>query len=242
MRVGYLVAALLSLVSIVLSIFLASSPRWIIDYRSDGYVSLAGLHALLLTTRQQQEAPDLVLMPASALHASFTARPLLDSNPLLLPLHSSQTNYGLFVYESCTATGPDRVCYFVFYSNKRTSSLYPYYKAGALGGAFIIAGIILYFMFMVFMFIKASTGLAGRCMHRVFNNYYVLYYLGLVAVFIQALGWGLFLHYVPRTFKLRYPFYIFLFNWITIGFVVVGVFVRKIVQGNAKRGGWMSIA
>lgn len=105
----------------------------------------------------------------------------------------------------------------------------------------MITGVTLYFMFMVFMFIKASTGLAGRCLSRVFNHYYVLYYIGFVAVFLQALGWGLYSRLVPHTYKFRWPFYVYLVNWIVLAGLVIAVFTRKILQGNAKRGGWLSL-
>jgi hypothetical protein len=37
MRKGYMVAALITLLCVILSIFIVTSPRWIVDYRRDGY-------------------------------------------------------------------------------------------------------------------------------------------------------------------------------------------------------------
>lgn len=172
------------------------------------------------------------------LFSSWFLRTIMVSDGFL----RQETNYGLFVYSTCAPDGVEVVCCITFYSTLKTGSLYSYYKAGAVGAAFMITGTLLVFVFMVFLFLKASSGMASRCMKNVINHYYGLYYLGFISVFSCALGWGLWYHYVPHTYGFRYPFWLYMVSWIIEALVVLAIFARKIIQGNAKRGGWMSIS
>lgn len=165
---------------------------------------------------------------------------LLASNPLVVV--RSYTSYGLFVFETCTAPGPSQSCYFVYYPQRSTFALYPYYKSGAVGASFMLSGTVLFIVYAFFMLIKASTGMAGRCLHRFFKNYYILYYLGIIAAFCQALGWGLFHALVPRQYRFNYPFWIFMIVWIVNSLIVLAIFIRKMSQRKVKPGSYINIA
>lgn len=130
---------------------------------------------------------------------------------------------------------------FSYYQPKQGSALYQYYKAGTVGAAFMITGTVLYLIFAFFMLIKASTGMAGRCLHHFFKNYYVLYYVGFAAALCQSLGWGLYLQLVPKNYKFRYPVWVFLANWISALIVVLVIFVRKVSQRGKKKRSYVNI-
>lgn len=106
----------------------------------------------------------------------------------------------------------------------------------------MLSGTVLFLVFAFFMLVKASTGMAGRCLHRLFKNYYVLYYLGIIAAFCQALGWGLFQALVPKTHHFNYPFWIFMIVWICNSVTVLAIFIRKMSQRKVKPGSYINIA